>query len=362
MRIAVIGSGHGGCATAAHLSRSGNEVVLFKLSQSQGWDNFNAVRDNGGLYVRGIKGEGFARIQARDRDDIAIISEFDTICVNYVANYHDHVAACIAPHVRGGQIVMYNPGYLGTLVLRRAMAQVNNHSSVTLIEFETLPFSSRITAPGEITIFSENLAHPCAIWPAEDQVHALDLVGTIAGRCELRNNAFEVSLHNPNMIIHTVGVLLNPTRVESPHCSFALYKDGFSPGVWSIVAALDEEKKAVLRCLGCQPRSYFDEFRLRTFGHTDIDSARAFSHYADEAPGGPHSLNHRYLTEDVPKGLGLLQTLGRLCRVSTPVCDGLITLAETMLPQAQIRDQIEESSLLIEEYYRELSRGSSSAE
>lgn len=357
MRVAVIGSGHGGCATAAHLSRCGNEVVLFKLSESQGWDNFSAIRDNGGLYVRGIKGDGFAHLQAKGADDIATISEFDIICVNYVANFHCRVAACIAPHVRGGQIVIYNPGYLGTLILRSAMAQVNNRSRATFVEFETLPFSTRITAPGEVTIFSENLAHPCAIWPMEDRDHALDRVGSIAGRCELRDNAFEVSLHNPNMIIHTVGVLLNPTRVESPDRSFALYRDGFSPGVWSIVAALDEEKMAVLSCLGCEPRSYFDEFKLRTFGHIDLDSAWAFSHYADEAPGGPYSLDHRYLTEDVPKGLGLLQTLGRLCGVSTPMCDSLIWLAETMLPQARIRDQIDDLSPLIEEYYREVNTG-----
>jgi hypothetical protein len=41
---------------------------------------------------------------------------------------------------------------------------------------------------------------------------------------------------------------------------------------------------------------------------------------------GPKSMQDRYITEDVPYGLVLLSTLGRLLDLPTPVSDGIINL------------------------------------
>jgi hypothetical protein len=43
------------------------------------------------------------------------------------------------------------------------------------------------------------------------------------------------------------------------------------------------------------------------------------------------SVNNRYITEDVPKGLGLLHVLGANLNIPTPVCDSIITLAGVMI-------------------------------
>ena len=46
---------------------------------------------------------------------------------------------------------------------------------------------------------------------------------------------------------------------------------------------------------------------------------------------GPLSAEDRYLTEDVPQGLVLLESLGQYLGVATPVCTALIELASAAL-------------------------------
>jgi opine dehydrogenase len=120
--------------------------------------------------------------------------------------------------------------------------------------------------------------------------------------------------------------------VEGKERRFAMYRDGFSPSVWNLVFRLDSEKMDVLEKLGAPRIPYFEEFKLRTFRDTSIDSLEGFMHYASEAPDGPFAIEHRYVTEDVPMGLGLLHSLGRRVGVPTPVCDSLLVIASALLP------------------------------
>ena len=46
---------------------------------------------------------------------------------------------------------------------------------------------------------------------------------------------------------------------------------------------------------------------------------------------GPFSADSRYLTEDVPQGLVLLESLGLMLGVSTPICSSLINLSSAAL-------------------------------
>ena len=46
---------------------------------------------------------------------------------------------------------------------------------------------------------------------------------------------------------------------------------------------------------------------------------------------GPIKVDSRYISEDVPQGLVLLETLGIKLKVKTPVCTGLINIATAAL-------------------------------
>lgn len=333
MKIAVVGSGHGGCAMAAVLAQQGHEVSIVKLGKSMHTDNFRAIHDSRKIGLAGIMGEGEFPLAHVTTNPVEAIPEAELVLIFYVSNYHPMVAKRLAPHLRQDQIVVLNPGYCGSLILAAELKSVERSDLPVFAEFETLPYTSRIGPAGKVTITSKNVRHPFASYPASRAAELAEFFSPVLGKCPARNHILEVALHNPNLVIHTIGVLMNAALVERGDESFAMYRDGFTPSMWNLVNTLDEEKMDVLERLGAPRMPYFDAFRLRTFEDTSVDPIEGFNHYAAEAPAGPHTIEHRYVTEDVPMGLGLLHSLGRLTNVRTPICDSLIDIANGLLPE-----------------------------
>ncbi len=332
MKVTVVGSGHGGCAFAAVLAMKGHDVSILKLGHSIHTDNFNMLHERKRIKLVGIEGDGEFPLSNVTTDVQSALDGSDVIFVYYVTNYHPLVAEKISPFLYDKQIVILGPGYLGSLIFEKFLKELGKDRLPLFAELETLPFSSRIVKPGVVHISSRNVRHPFASYPASRSNEIVDRLKPLIGICFPRNHLIEVALHNPNLAIHTLGVLLNISRVENPNRDFAMYKDGFTPSMWNLVAKLDGEKMDVLEKLGLPRISYFDAFRFRTFDDTTIDALKGFRHYADEAPSGPFSINNRYITEDVPMGLGLLHSLGNLIDVNTPICDSLINIATALIP------------------------------
>lgn len=332
MNVAIIGSGHGGCAMAGVLSMHGHTVSVVKLSNAIHTENFKILQSRKTIHIEGIEGEGEFPLRHVTTEPGEAVPDAELILVYYTTNYHDVVAERCAKYFHKGQTVVLNPGYCGSLILRKKMQSIGNDSYPIFAEFETLPYSSRLGPNGSVNIVSRNVCHPFATLPASGADYLVKHFEPVLGKCIPRQHLLEVALHNPNLVIHTVGVLLNVSMVESERWRFAMYRDGFSRSIWNVVNKLDAEKMDVLEKLGVARIAYFDEFRLRTFEDTNIDGLAGFKHYASEAPDGPFTVEHRYVTEDVPMGLGLLHSLGQATKVPTPVCDSLIHLACALLP------------------------------
>lgn len=340
MKITIVGSGNGGCAMAAFLAKRGFDVSILKLGSVMHTENFKVLRDQNKIVLSGIEGEGEFEFDQVSNDPACVIPHADLILVIYVSNYHKMVAERICPYLHEKQTVVLNPGYLGSMLFRKEMQRLGNNSQPLSAEFETLPFSSRILEPGKVWISSRNVRHPFATYPVSRTNEFIDKFASVLGECVPRQNLLEVALHNPNLIIHTIGVLMNVSLVENEEKPFAMYRDGFSKSGWNLVFKLDEEKMDVLEKIGAPRIPYFDEFRLRTFVEDVPDPFAAFKHYASEAPDGPFSVDHRYVTEDLPMGLGLLHSLGKLTNVPTPICDSLIHIANALLPNHDFWSEI----------------------
>ncbi len=351
LKVAVVGSGHGGCAMTAALAMRGYQVSLVKLSHTIHLENFKVLRERKQIRLTGIEGCGEFPLREVTTDPAEALPDADLILVYYVSNYHEFVADRCAPYLHEGQILVLNPGYAGSLLFERQMKAVGNTSFPLFAEFETLPYSSRITEPGTVAIVSRNVRHPFATYPASRATDLIERLSPVLGECVPRTHLLEVALHNPNLVIHTLGVLMNVSMVEHPDKTFAMYRDGFSPSMWNIVKALDREKMATLEAVGAPPVSYFDEFRLRTFEDAGIDGLDGFKRYASEAPDGPFEIAHRYVTEDVPMGLGLMHSLAEAAGIDTPICDSLIHIADALLPthefwrQARTLDKLWDGTL-----------------
>lgn len=132
-------------------------------------------------------------------------------------------------------------------------------------------------------------------------------------------------LSNINPIAHAGQVIPNLTRIENgePWRLFA----NFSRAGARIAEAIDAERMEIGRRLGVTLRSLADHYRLSyaVKGEDLAALAQAIEAAGLGAPG-PENTKHRYIEEDVPYGLAVLQQIGASVGVATPNLDLAIAL------------------------------------
>ena len=130
------------------------------------------------------------------------------------------------------------------------------------------------------------------------------------------------------------------TRIEYSGGEFYLYREGMTPAVARVYEALERERLAILDRLGLKFHHYagldargynlgntLEECHDRIL-NTSMDAAfGAGSIEAGIQMKGPASMQDRFVTEDVPYGLVLLSTLGRLVDIPTPISDAIVSLS-----------------------------------
>jgi len=107
MKIAVLGSGNGGCAVAFDCAQHGHRVNLFDFETYP--DNIGKVSDTGGIYAEGEL-EGFAPIHYAGHDMEEALSEAEMIIAVGPAYSTLPFAKACRPHLRKGQMVLICPG------------------------------------------------------------------------------------------------------------------------------------------------------------------------------------------------------------------------------------------------------------
>lgn len=332
MQITIVGAGNGGTAAAGSLAYRGFDVNLLEVGYIPRPDHFNILQETNELKMKGMYGEHIVKLNKVTKNPEDVIPSSDIILVYYVTNYHRIPAKAIAKYLRDDQIIYVCPGYLGSLIFLDEMKKIGNNSKVIFAEGETLPNSARILSPGVVNITSGNFRNPVAVYPKERSQFLSIQLGKIIKNVAIKDSLIEVALHNPNLLIHTIGVLMNMSRVEDPQQNFSMYRVGFSESIWKVVKALDNEKMEILKEVGAKPQTYFEAFSLRTFENfNEIEPLQGFQMYANTSSYGPFTVNNRYITEDVPMGLGLLSYLGKQLGIETPVADMLIKIASIVL-------------------------------
>jgi opine dehydrogenase len=117
--------------------------------------------------------------------------------------------------------------------------------------------------------------------------------------------------------------------------SYRFYAEGVTPAVAHLYAAINAERVAVAAALGATVPSLADWFD-RVYGvreATLAETCQRLTYNSDgpyQATGTPKSLDHKFITEDVPTGLIPMSALGVAAGVRTPAIDALVEIARCM--------------------------------
>ena len=332
MKIAMLGAGNAGCAVSADLTMHGHEVTLIKTSHSMHDDNFSYLLENGGKMTLNEFGEiKSANIHKLSRD-VADIRDAEVVIIYIQTNYHEQLIERIAPYLQDGQILLINPGYLSTAYVLKHCAD----KDIIVAEAESSFIDGRIMEPGLFRVGFRNVRNPIGIYPSAKKEEAIAKLDQLGERFVYLDSVVEAALHNPNLIVHTVGSVMSIPRIEKSKGDFCMYHEAYTrdnPATWRILETLDGEKMNVLEKLGFDRLSYVEACKYRNSLDDNMDAKEVFLNYAemDTRAKGPTVVDSRYISEDVPQGLVMLEALGNALDVQTPIASGLIAIASAAL-------------------------------
>lgn len=329
MNISILGAGNGGTAVAAELSLKGHEVTLIKTSHAMHDENFDFLLEHNGIVQLIEKGNTVtARIKHITRD-LSKLSKSEIVIIYIQTNYHEDLIKRIKPYLRNGQILLINPGYLSTAYVLKHCSDID----LNICEAQSSFLDCRISKPGTIKIGFRNVRNPIGVYPANRTGYCKQKLNKMGFPFVFLPSVIEAALHNPNLIVHTVGAIMSIPRIEKTKGEYCMYHEVFTPSVWRILEALDNEKMNVMEELGCERISYVDACKYRNTLDDTRDGKEVFFWYAKmpTRAKGPIVVDSRYISEDVPQGLVLLETLGTKLKVATPICTALINIASAAL-------------------------------
>lgn len=329
MKITIIGCGNAGLIHAAKLIERGHEVALLKTSSTNS-DFYNIIKTEGGYNVKDETNGGnrfFVRPSMITRNVEKAIAFGEIIMVMTTTLQHESIAELIAPYVRDGQTIVLVPGYMGSLIFKKYIK-----ANVIYSEWETTAYNGRIIDAMYVRISFYNPRNAISVSPLSEAENVLDVLSNCFPNTKyLRKNILESALHNPNMIVHPIGILFSASRIEYSKGEFWMYKEAFTDSVVNVIKAFDVEKNKMLNAFGCPSLDYFEAAKWRNEENLDIDAMTVFKSFADSSNKGPSFVNHRYLIEDVPMGLGLYVSIGKILGLDTSIQEAIMSLASALL-------------------------------
>jgi opine dehydrogenase len=200
-------------------------------------------------------------------------------------------------------------------------------ADVTVAEAETLLYAARSEGPAQARIFRIKDAVPVAALPATRTPRVLELLSDAFPGFIDGHSVLQTSLNNMGAIFHPALTLLNAGRIESTGGEFQFYIDGVTPSVARVLEALDRERVTVAASLGIRAQTGMEWLR-RAYEATGENLHEAIHNQ----PGyrgikAPATLNHRYITEDVPMSLVPIAALGQRYGVRVRGMDSIIRMA-----------------------------------
>jgi opine dehydrogenase len=328
--VAIIGAGIGGIYLAAELGITGHKLRLHDIDDARLAD----VRAFGGLDVEGER-SGFAAVERATTDLRSAVDGADVVIVVTGGNAQASVARSLAPLLRDGQVILLIQGNTGgSLIVRQALDDADCRADVVVAEMDNYPYSCRRLSPTRIRPVVAKRWLQIAAFPGNRIAMAHQCLSPLFPQAVAAPNALYTGFTNANAMLHVANCVVNAARIESGD-SYKFYAEGVTPAVARLYQAINRERVAVAAALGAAVPTLEDWFD-RVYGVREaslVETCRRLTYNSDgpyQATGTPSSLEHKFITEDVPTGLIPMAALGAAAGVPTPAIDALVRIVRDM--------------------------------
>lgn len=338
MKVAVLGSGNGGCAVAFDWAKAGHDVYLFDFEEFS--SNIKDINEVGGIKSSGML-EGFEKLSYAGHDLERTIKGAELIFVVGPAYSTEPFGNAVKPYLEEGQTFIVCPSSCGgSIVFKNALGLSLDNEDYIIAETSTLPYAVRINGPASINIFlklKDGVLLSALPSKYTDRVH--ELIREVYPALIPAKNVLQTTLQNANPVIHPSVTLLNAALIERTKGKFYFYEEGVTEAVGRLIKAIDEERIALGARLGFQviddptlgmkqgymQESSYDKGYSKAVGFKGISAQP--------------SLDHRYLNEDVGYGLVFLSELGKQIGVSTPIMDSVINITSVIMDKDYYKEK-----------------------
>ena len=323
-RIAIVGAGPVGRATAAYLAHHGHEVGLWSPSGRSTASLTSAAGEPGRVWLS-YEGALAGRQRITRIDDPATLVDYPTLVIAIPGHAYPAVLPRLVQSLHSAQLVIVSGALsLVPLWLRERAAASNGRPVVA--GWGTTLATARVSPTADVRINTIRDRFDVAAVPAAQGESVLRSCRELFGdRFALADNLLTVALSNVNPIAHAAETLANLTRIDRAEDWPLFYYMSASPA--RLCGALDLERRAIARGFGLEVRSIEEHYALSY--HVDggeIAKIAEAIHAKYPDPPGPKTLEHRYVLEDLPYGLVFYEAMARVAGVDAHHISAAITL------------------------------------
>jgi len=335
-RVAILGGGNGAFATAADLALRGIEVRTLEDPTFEA--GIKPVVESGGIQLesQGVKEipSGFAKIPLVTTDPARALDGAEVI-LYVVPDYAERpFTERILSFLNPSQLVVHFCGLLGGALEFANVLRARGVRRMPLIaETEALIYGGMKSGPTSVRIVGRKAGLAVAALPAAHTGRVMERLKPLYPDFTVTVNVLETGLRNTNPIGHVPTMVHNAGRITPTAGRFRFYWDGIPESVGRVIDGLDRERVQVGRALGLHlPTTrvrLLDWYGGQGAAGETVGQVMA-TNPAYESAVAPQTLNHRFLTEDVPFGIVPFEALGLSLGVPTPVTSALITLSSEL--------------------------------
>jgi opine dehydrogenase len=318
-RVAVLGAGPIGCATAAYLTLRGDDVAIWS----------RRARGTAGPVTFVVTGAIEGMFAVRHFGTLAPLADFDVVILALPATAYLDVLPSLAENLHDHHAVLFGGALSLAPLWLHEMAGKCGRKPMIVAWGTTLMAASFLSA-GELFVPFVRKRFDVAALPAVRTPEATALCRTLCGiDFEAARTVLDTSLSNMNPIAHAGQLIANFSRVDRQE-DWRLFEN-FTQSAVNLAEALDAERQMIAAAYGARTRT----LRQHMAASYDVadDTVAAMSRQI--ADGGSRSLgaksrNHRHLAEDMPYGLAFYERLANCARLDVPAIGAALTVLELM--------------------------------